>query len=95
MYSYYLKALLKNNPSGNNPSGSATPTHLPLHKGGNGAAMVGTSDNNVGASNARPLSRLCRQCVTVIPQYNQFPLFVAHWLNASCPCVKGAVTEGD
>ena len=30
-----------------------------------GAIFVGTHDNNVGASIARPLSRLCRQCVTV------------------------------
>ena len=45
--------------------------------------LVGTYDNNVGASIARPLLCLGRQSVTVIPQYNFAPLSVAHCLHGS------------
>ncbi len=45
--------------------------------------LVGTHDNIVGASIARPLLCLGRQSVTVIPQYNFAPLSVAHCLHGS------------
>ena len=51
MYSYYLKAILKKQ----SLRLSLCSSHLPLHKGGNGAALVGTSGSIVGASIGRPL----------------------------------------
>ena len=51
--SHYCSALQS---ATDNPSGlPQAATHLPLHKGGNGAALVGTSVETVGASIARPL----------------------------------------
>ncbi len=41
------------------------------------ANLVGTHDNIVGASIARPLLRLSRQFVTVTPHLTPLPMFVA------------------
>ena len=51
MYSYYLKAILKKQ----SLRLSLCSSHLPLHKGGNVAALVGTSNETVGATIGRPL----------------------------------------
>ena len=39
-----------------------------------GTNFVGSTGNNVGATIGRPLLRLSRKCVTVIPQYFLLPM---------------------